>query len=196
MSTQPVDLKAPDALATQLEELKARIKKLEDRGAKLAKQKRKVSIFMFSGNLDHALVAFNIAIAAANIGMDVSMFFTFWGLNIIKDPKKNRPKSGLMMKMMGWMLPNGSSKYVLSRMNMFGMGTWMMKRLMEEKKIISLEERLKIVQEFGVKLYACDNSLIMMGLDLEDLIDYEHLSIAGAAKFTTDSLDNAMTLFF
>src|SRR5947209_8988533 len=112
-------------------------------------------MILFSGDLDHALVAFIIAIACLNMGMEVNMFFCFWGLHLIKDPKKKAKPDEMMLKMMGTMRPNGIPAYRLSKMSFGGMGTWMMKRLMKRKNIISLEERMELVKQMGVKLYAC-----------------------------------------
>jgi peroxiredoxin family protein len=179
-----------------VEALTARVRELEEKFAKSQKKKNSVSMIIFSGDLDHALVAFIIAIACLTMGMEVNMFFCFWGLHLLKDPKKKAKPDEAMLRMMGGMRPNGIPAYRLSTMNFGGLGTWMMKRLMKRKNIISLEERMELVKQMGVKFFACDNSMTMMGLKKEDLITYEHLEIAGAGSFAAGSADNSMTLVF
>src|SRR6476620_9015879 len=140
--------------AMTVEALTEKVRELEEKFAKSQKKKNSVSMIMFSGDLDHALVAFIIAIACLTMGMEVNMFFCFWGLHLLKDPKKKAKPDELMLRMMGAMRPNGIPSYRLSTMNFGGLGTWMMKRLMKRKNIISLEERMKIVQEMGIKFFA------------------------------------------
>ena len=107
----------------------------------------KVSLVMFSGDLDKALAGFVIASGAAAAGWDVTVFFTFWGINIVRDPNKNPVKSKTFVeKMFDWMMPNGADKLKLSKMNMGGIGTSMMKKRMNlkktEKNIIGFLETL------------------------------------------------------
>src|SRR3990172_11053787 len=102
--------------------------------------KEKMTIVLFSGELDKALAAFILATTGASMGMEVSMFFTFWGLNIIKKNEGSIQSKGLMRKMLNMMNRGGSKRLKLSRFNMLGMGTWMMKKLMKEANMPSLDE--------------------------------------------------------
>ncbi len=113
----------------------------------MADEKDKLTIVMFSGNLDHALAGFTLATTAVSMGMEVSMFFTYWGLNIIKKNEGKIRSRGLMRKMLNFMNRGGSKRLKLSRFNMFGLGTWMMKKLMKDANVTSLDEMITMSQE-------------------------------------------------
>lgn len=155
----------------------------------------KSTIVMFSGDMDKALAALVIANGAAASGWDVTMFFTFWGLNIIRDPKKKalKPKD-MMGKMFGMMMPKGAVKAVLSKMNMGGMGTWMMKKRMVQKKVQTLSEMIADAKELDVKFLACDMSMDVMGLQKEEFID-EVDEIVGVGTYIKACKDADQTLF-
>ena len=99
-------------------------------------EKEKLTLVVFSGDLDRALAAFIIATTAASMGAEVTMFFTFWGLNIIKKNEGSIKSQGVMRKMLNFMNRGGSKRLKLSKFNMLGMGTWMMKQLMKDIKHI------------------------------------------------------------
>ena len=113
----------------------------------------KLSMIVFSGDLDKALASFIIATGATAMGMDVVMFFTFWGTPILRAENKNVGGKDMMGTMFGTMLPKGAEKVKLSKMNMGGMGTAMMKSLMKKKNVASLGEMIKLAEELGVKIY-------------------------------------------
>ena len=156
--------------------------------------KDKVTLVVFSGDLDKALAAFNIAVGAAAMGMEVQMFFTFWGLNVIKKNKGPIKSRGLMRKMLNAMNRGGSKRLPLSKFHMFGIGTWMMKRLMKDVKFPQLEEMMERARELGVKYIACSTSLGIMGITREDLIP-EVDSVAGVATYLAEAREGKVNLF-
>jgi len=157
-------------------------------------EKEKVTIVVFSGDLDKALASFNIATTAASMGMDVTMFFTFWGLNIIKKNQGRLKSKGLMRKMLNWMNRGGSQRLTLSKFHMFGLGTWMMKKLMGEVRMSSLEDMIATAKRLGVKFVACNTTMGVMGLE-EDAFIPEVDSFAGAATFLGEARKGTVNLF-
>ncbi|MFW5841599.1 MAG: DsrE/DsrF/DrsH-like family protein, partial [Planctomycetota bacterium] len=137
-------------------------------GEDLSKQK---SIVVFSGDFDKAMAAFIIANGAAAMGSDVTLFFTFWGLNILRKHGRVRVRKNLIEKMFGWMMPRGARKLKLSKMNMGGMGTGMIKGIMNKKNVASLPELIESARAAGVKLVACTMTMELMGIRKEELID-------------------------
>ena len=129
----------------QFDELKSQVEALNKKTAE-----NKLSMIVFSGDLDKALAAFVIATGAVAMGMEVVMFFTFWGTTVLRDKKKNVGGKDMMGKMFGAMLPTGTGDVKLSNINMGGMGTAMMKSLMKKKNVASLEEMLALAEELGV----------------------------------------------
>ena len=157
-------------------------------------EKEKLSIVVFSGELDRALAAFILATTAASMGMEVSMFFTFWGLNIIKKNKGGIRSKGLMRKMLNFMNRGGSKRLKLSRFHMFGLGTWMMKRLMKDTNMPSIDEFITMAQAMGVKMIPCSTTCGVMGLP-EDTFRSEAESLAGAAYFLGEARESKVALF-
>jgi peroxiredoxin family protein len=157
-------------------------------------EKEKLTLVVFSGELDRALAAFIMATTAASMGMDVTMFFTFWGLNIIKKNEGSIKSKGLMRKMLNFMNRGGSKRLKLSRFNMGGLGTWMMKRLMKDVKHPTIDELITMAHEMGVKLVACTTTLGVMGIP-EDSFRSEVENVAGAAYFLGEARQSKATLF-
>jgi peroxiredoxin family protein len=157
-------------------------------------EKEKLTIVMFSGDLDRALAGFIIATTAASMGMDVSIFFTFWGLNVIKKNEGSIKSKGLMRKMLNLINRGGSKRLTLSKFNMLGMGTWMMKKLMKEVNMPSLDELITMAHQMGVKLIACTTTCGVMGLP-EDAFRSEVTIMAGAAYFLGEAQESKATLF-
>lgn len=143
--------------------------------------KNDTTIVVFSGDLDKAIASFIIATGAASMGKEVTMFFTFWGLNILKKRKKPRVKKDLMSKMFGFMLPKHASKLPLSTMNMGGMGPKMIKRIMKKKNVDSIEVLMAHAKRMNIKLVACAMSMDLMGIDRKELID--EAEVAGVASY-------------
>ena len=154
----------------------------------------KVTLVVFSGELDKALAAFNIAIGAASSGMEVSMFFTFWGLNVIKKNQGPIKIRGIMRKMLNFMNRGGSKRLPLSRFHMFGLGKWMMVRLMRDAKFPSLDEMIGLAREMGVKFMACTTSMGMMGISREAFIP-EVDSFCGVATYLSEAREAKVNLF-
>lgn len=157
-------------------------------------EKEKLTLVVFSGDLDRALAAFIMATTAASMGMDVTMFFTFWGLNIIKKNEGSIKSKGLMRKMLNFMNRGGSKRLKLSKFNMGGLGTWMMKRLMKDIKHPTIDELITMAHEMGVKLIACTTTLGVMGIP-EDSFRSEVENVAGAAYFLGEARQSKTTLF-
>ena len=158
-----------------------------------ASDKQGKTIIVFSGDLDKGLASFIIANGAASMGRPVTMFFTFWGLNALRKANAVKPKKSLIEKMFGMMMPEGSSKLKLSKMNMGGMGTAMMKKVMKDKNVDSLETLMKSAMDNGVKLVACTMSMDVMGIRKEELID--GVELAGVASYLGDAEMSDMNLF-
>ncbi|MBW2514644.1 MAG: DsrE/DsrF/DrsH-like family protein [Deltaproteobacteria bacterium] len=155
----------------------------------------KLSMIVFSGDLDKALAAFIIATGATAMGMEVVMFFTFWGTPLLRDKNKTVGGKDTMSKMFGAMLPKGAGKTTLSKMNMGGMGTAMMKALMKKKNVASLEEMIVLAEELGVKIFICEMSMDLMGFKREEMIDYEGKQYVGVATFLAEASDSKIQLF-
>lgn len=139
------------------------------------------SIVIFSGDLDKALAAFIIANGAASMDRKVTLFFTFWGLNILRKSNKVKVPKSFIERMFGAMMPRGSGKLGLSRMNMAGMGAKMIRGVMKAKNVSSLEELIQAAMAGGVRIVACQMSMDIMGIKPEELIP--GVEIGGVATF-------------
>jgi peroxiredoxin family protein len=157
-------------------------------------EKEKLTMVLFSGDLDKALAAFILATTAASMGMEVTMFFTFWGLNIIKKNEGRIRSKGWMRKMLNIMNRGGSQRLKLSQFNMLGMGTSMMKKLMKETNMPSIDEFITMAQEMGVKMIPCSTSCGVLGLP-DDAFRGGIMSQAGAAFFLGQARESKVTLF-
>ena len=157
-------------------------------------EKEKLTLVVFSGDLDHALAAFMLATTGASMGMEVNMFFTFWGLNIIRKNEGSIKSKGLMRNMLNIMNRGGTKRLRLSRFNMLGMGTWMIKRLMKEIHMPSIDEMIIMADQMGVKLIACTTTCGLMGLG-EDAFRSEVSTLTGAAYFLNEARQSKTTLF-
>lgn len=156
-------------------------------------KKEKAAIVLFSGDLDKALACFNIATTAAGMGMEVTVFFTFFGLNVITKPGP-RFKGGLIKSMLSLVNKAGTGKRKLSKLNMAGLGTYLMKKLMKNANMPDLDELINISKQLGVKFVACSTTLGVMGIERGDLIS-EVDEVAGAATFVSDAKDAKINLF-
>ena len=154
----------------------------------------KVTLVVFSGEADRALAAFNIAIGAVSMGMEVSMFFTFWGLNIIKKNEGPIKSKGIMRKMLNFMDRGGAKRLPLSKFHMFGLGKWMMGKLMREAKFPSVGEMIILAKQSGVKFIACTTTMGMMGISKEAFIP-EVDSFAGVATYLAEARESKVNLF-
>ena len=151
------------------------------------------TIIVFSGDLDKVLASFIIANGAAAMGRPVTMFFTFWGLNALRKSDGPSVRKPFMEKMFGAMMPKGSRKLKLSKMNMAGMGTAMMKKVMKDKNVDSLESLMQHARKSGIRLVACTMSMDIMGITKEELID--GVEFAGVASYLGDAEESNVNLF-
>lgn len=151
------------------------------------------TLIVFSDDLDKALASFVIANGAASTGRKVTMFFTFWGLNVIKKEHPGKVKKDTMGKMFGMMLPSGSRKLSLSKMNMMGMGTKMMRKIMRNKQIDSLESLIEQARANGVEFIACQMSMDVMGVKKEEFID--GVNVGGVATYLERAEEANVNLF-
>jgi len=151
------------------------------------------TIVVFSGDLDKALASFIIANGAAAMGKKVTLFFTFWGLNILRKPEKISVKKNFIESMFGFMMPRGSNKLKLSKMNMMGMGGKMIKMIMKNKNINSLDELIKSAMDSGVEVVACSMTMDLMGLKQEELID--GIKIGGVGYYLGEAEESNVNLF-
>ena len=176
-------------LDKQLQELKERVLGLE-KGTK-----DQLSMVVFSGDLDKILAAMIIATGAAAYDMKVKLFFTFWAISALRDPKKNGKGKNLMEKMFGMMLPRGAGKVKLSNMNMCGMGTSMIKGIMKKHKVAFLPEMFKTAGELVIEINICEMSMNLMGFKKEEMIDYPGMTVCGVATFLSDAQESKIQLF-
>lgn len=151
------------------------------------------TIVVFSGDLDRALASFIIANGAAAMGRKVTMFFTFWGLTILRRPEKQTVEKSFVEKMFGFMLPRGTKKLKLSRMNMAGMGSFMMRDIMRQKNVDSLDELIRKARAAGVRMVACTMSMDVMGIRQEELID--GVELGGVGAYLGDAEESDVNLF-
>ena len=177
-------------IENQVKLFEAQLKQLQERQAK-----DQISIIVFSGDLDKVLAAMIIATGARAMDMEVKMFFTFWGTAMLRDKNKTAKGKDFMSKMFGMMLPKGSTKLKLSKMNMGGMGTDMMKNLMKKKHVASLEELIETAGELGVEINICQMSMDLMGFKKEEMIDYPYLKYVGVGTYLSDADESRVQLF-
>jgi peroxiredoxin family protein len=179
---------------TQVQALEEKVRHLEKRLGDLEGRATddRVAIVVFSGDLDRVLAAFVIATGAAAMGQQVSMFFTFWGLSVLR---KSRQLSGktVFQKMMALMSPRSSQSLPVSKMNYFGVGAKMLRSMMKEKKVSPLEDMISLAREMGVRMIACEMSRDVMGIRDSELVG--GLECGGVATFLADSLKARTSLF-
>lgn len=151
------------------------------------------TLVVFSDDLDKALAAFVLANGAAATGHKTTLFFTFWGLNIIKKMRKPAVRKDIFGRMFGLMMPSHSLALKLSKMHMFGLGTWMMRYIMKRKGVESLENLMRQAHEAGVEFIACQMSMDVMGVQREELHDW--VQIGGVATYMERAENAAVNLF-
>ena len=178
----------------ELGTLEARVREIESRIEALQEQlpEDRVTIVVFSGELDRVLAAFIIATGAMAMGQQVSMFFTFWGINTLKKQRILDGKS-LTEKMMSLMTPATTAQMGVSNLNFFGVGAKMLRYMMREKNVESFEGLIDLAEEMGATMYSCAMSQDVMGIKVEEL--RETAEISGVAGFMADALRSKATLF-
>ena len=151
------------------------------------------AIVVFSNDFDRAMAALILANGLSAAGMKVSMFFTFWGLSVLRKNPAPAVKKDFISRMFGFMLPKGPEKLALSKLNMMGMGSAMMKSVMKKKHVLSLPELIRSAREAGVRFVACDMAMDVMGITREELNDVDE--VAGVATFAELVKSSGTTLF-
>jgi peroxiredoxin family protein len=151
------------------------------------------TIVVFSGDLDKVLAAFVLATGAAAAGLQTSMFFTFWGLAALKKKDASGGPKNIMEKMFALMTPSSSESLPTSKMNYFGMGAVLLRKMMKDKQIATLEELMALAREMDVKMIACTMSMDAMGVSKQELQD--GLTYGGVATYMADAVRSRVTLF-
>lgn len=173
--------------------IEATVQKADKQPQASAAAQNDKTFVVFSGDLDKTIAAFIMANGAAAMGRKVTIFFTFWGLNILRKPKKVKVAKNLIERMFGAMMPRGTKKLGLSRMNMGGMGAKMIRWIMKEKGVSSLEELIDNALDHDVRLVACQMSMDIMGIKKEELID--GVELGGVSTFLGSGEQSDMSLF-
>jgi peroxiredoxin family protein len=153
----------------------------------------KMTLVVFSGDMDKVLAAFILATTAASMGMDVNMFFTFWGLNVLRK-KRLRAGQTPLQRMMSLFNRGGVERLPLSKLNMLGLGPALMKVLMRKSRVPQLAELIKTAKSLGVRFTACTTTFNFMGFKKKDFIDGVD-AYAGAATFLAETLDGRISYF-
>lgn len=156
-------------------------------------QNHEVAMVLFSNDFDKAMAAMILANGLAASGAKVSIFFTFWGLSVLRKNPGPTVKKNFISSMFGFMLPRGATKLTLSKMNMLGLGSAMMKNVMKQKNVLTLPELMASAKEAGVKFIACDMAMDVMGITREELIEVDE--VAGVATFAALAKNSNNTLF-
>jgi peroxiredoxin family protein len=181
-------------LDTRLNVLEEQIKTLlsQVEGQKEPSHSNRLTLVAFSSDMDKLLAAFIIATGAAAVGMEVSIFFTFWGLTALRKKTTYQGKPALK-KIIGAMLPSGPNSVGTSNMNMCGMGPSFFKTLMKKDNIASLPELIDLAQELDVELTACQMSMGLMGIERTELLD--GIEYGGVAAYLEKAANSKITLF-
>ncbi|MFC2037206.1 DsrE/DsrF/DrsH-like family protein [Chloroflexota bacterium] len=158
----------------------------------MSEEKQKCTIVLMSGDMDYAFAAFIIATTAAAMGMETTMFFTFWGVKAIQ--KGNRTGKGFFGRMLGFMNRGGIDRLGPSKFNFGGVGRWMFKDMMAAKNVVTLPELLEMAIDLDVRMLACDMSMDVMEIRKEDLID-EVTEVVGAATMILEAKESQIQLF-
>jgi len=154
----------------------------------------KVTIVLLSGDMDKAMAAFIIATGAAAMGMQVTMFFTFWGLNVIRKEGTTSAAKDFLRKAFGWLNKGGAKNLPLSRFHFGGLGSIMMKKVMKDNRMPSVPELLETAQDLGVKMIACTTTLGLLGISKDTLIEGID-ELAGVTTYLAEAKDGAVNLF-
>lgn len=189
-----VDLKALVAaeVARQLgaarKEIDRRIDEVRERTVD-----NRATLIVFSGDLDKVLASLVIATGAASAGLETSMFFTFWGLSVLKKQDATAKKKNLKQRLFALMTPSGTRELGVSKMNYFGMGARMFRAMMKEKKVSSLEEMFSLARDLGVTMIACGMSMDIMGVERDELIG--GVEYGGVGAYLGKAASSRLSLF-
>lgn len=162
-------------------------------GHQMMETKNGATMVVFSGDLDKALASFIIATGAKSMGKDVTMFFTFWGLNVIKDPNAPKKNKKGLDKAFSMMMPKSAAKLPISKMNMFGLGSKMIQYVMQKKKVDALTEMIDKADSLGVKMVACTMSMDIMAIEADELLP--NVNFGGVGTYLGDAENGNLNLF-
>jgi peroxiredoxin family protein len=180
-----------EVLARRMTALEDAVGELRNKAAAPTHPDR-VALLVFNDDLDRLLATMTLANAAAISGSEVCLFFSFWSVALLRRPDA-RPSS-FVDRLLAWLLPTaGTAK--LSRMHLWGLGSWLMRRRMRAANMATLEEHMEMARTAGVHIRVCSTSLTMLGMRETDLIDYPALETCGAAAFLEFAMDSRLTLF-
>jgi peroxiredoxin family protein len=174
------------AIEEQVKELQERIEKLEDKNNNL-------TMVLMSGDFDKAFAAFIIANGALAMGKEVTIFATFWGLDVIKKPTMTASGKGFLEKMVKWMRATGPNQLPTSKMNFAGIGPRLFRYMMGKHNVEGLDSMIEMAMEFGLRIIGCQMSMDVMGIKKEDLLD--GIEVGGVAAFLSSSYKSNTTLF-
>jgi len=183
-------------LENDIRQLRSKIEHLEREMKELSERtpEDRATIVVFSGDLDKVLAGFVIATGAAAAGLETTIFFTFWGLCVLKKAQvTSAGQKSIKEKMFALMTPSGSTSLGVSRMNFMGIGAKMLRSMMKDKGIASLEELIDVARDLGVKFIACTMSMDAMGVTKDELVD--GLEYGGVATYMADASKSKVTLF-
>jgi peroxiredoxin family protein len=194
LAPNPVDLKGLVAaeVARQLGAARAEIDRRIDEVRERTVDNR-ATLIVFSGDLDKVLASLVIATGAASAGLETSMFFTFWGLSVLKKQGAAAKKKNLKQRLFALMTPSSTRDLGVSKMNYFGVGARMFRSMMKEKNVSSLEEMFSLARDLGVTMTACGMSMDVMGVEREELI--EGLEYGGVAAYLGKASSSRLSLF-
>ena len=187
-----LDARVKAEVERQLAPLRAEMERLQTELRERTPEDR-AALVVFSGDLDRVMAAFVIATGAAAAGLQTSIFFTFWGLSAIKRKAASAVHKGLKQRMFALMTADSSESLGTSKLNFMGMGSRMLRSMMKEQGIASLEELMAMARELGVKTTACTMSMDAMGVAREELVD--GLEYGGVAAFLADASRARLSLF-
>ncbi|MDA8378288.1 MAG: DsrE/DsrF/DrsH-like family protein [Planctomycetia bacterium] len=181
----------------EISDLEKRISELTDRVSAIEKSagNDRLAIGVMQGDLDSMIASFIIALGAVAYDIQVDMFFTFWAIAALRDPNKSAKKS-FMDRMFGLMLPRSSRALPLSKMQMAGIGPKMIRGVMKQRGVKSLEELIKEAGELGVRIHICEMSMNVMGFKAQEMIDYPNLDYVGVGTFISLISESRQVLFF
>jgi peroxiredoxin family protein len=151
------------------------------------------TLVVFSGDLDKAIASFIIATGSAAMGSKVTMFFTFWGLNILRKDTYVPVKKSFLETLFGKMMPRGANALGISKMNMGGLGAKLMKKIMRDKNISTLPELMEMAKDLGVEMIACTMSMDVLGITEAELVD--DIEYAGVATYLAAAEESQVNLF-
>lgn len=191
MIDQAVDSKVNEKFASFQQEITSLQSSISSVRTEQAKDK--VTILLTSFELDSLLPAFIIATGAASFGMEATIFCTLWGINALKEKSTYKGKS-IKEKMITFMLPDGPKNTTITRMNMMGVGTAMMKQMMKESNVETLPDMIDLAAELDVKMLACQMTMGIMGITREELRD--DVDYGGVALYIEEASESKMTLCF